>query len=534
MKNNNYIGFWERVWMLIIDIILLSIGLYVWRLITSRLLGIDNGSEMGQLMQLLPPSLVTYFFWVKFGGTPGVLIRKAKIVDTETGSKPTRTKFLVRLISSVFSNASFFISYIFLGFDSRKQTWHDKISKTIIIRDRSDDLSFPTKQTKKDRAWFISGILLSIILISSVVVLINHILVDEPLLPLAKEWIELDITQEKNPEENSFYYMVGILSDPELSSYEEGYKAVQNLNKNFIENPTKKLKDVYNLSNDFPNTSKLEDVMQPLTYMIANNLFEYTSKNKSLITKIRNEYIHSLQRYEELTDYDYYQNSYYDSSRNDLMALYYLKNLNLANLILLYSEGKKQEALAILNTEIEFSRFLIESSETIEIKELACILFQNDLKAILDILQQDEKANFNELNLTYLSKKEISLKKLVKRDYSTMYNEFILPHQLKMALNGGLINLNPLLFRKSIEYNFNFASNRAYKFWKQYYDLEELSKEEFYSFEPEEVQYELSNLEKITGEEWLIPVPLFNSGLYQLHEIDAKIALIKHILEERK
>jgi len=134
MKNTNYIGFWERLWMLIIDSVLLSIGLLGFNILVNRILGIEVNSDLDIVARTLLIITTILFFWIKFGGTPGVLLRKSKIVDSETGGNPTVGRYSIRLFSCILSNASFFLSYIFLGFDSRKQTWHDKLSQTVLVR----------------------------------------------------------------------------------------------------------------------------------------------------------------------------------------------------------------------------------------------------------------------------------------------------------------------------------------------------------------------------------------------------------------
>lgn len=535
MKNSNYIGFWERVWMLIIDSVLLSIGLLCFNILVNRILGVEANSDLDYTLKILLISSTTLFFWIKFGGTPGLLLRKAKIVTGETGEMPSVGRFLIRLISCLLSNMSLFLSYIFLAFDSRKQTWHDKFSQTVLVRNITATVSegFPTNHTKKDNYILIIGIILCLALYFCMAVFVNLILEDEPLIKQAKEWIGIDVTEEINPEENSFYYMLGILADPELSSYEEGYNRVQKLNEEFLDNRSKKLKNVYDLSDDFPNTTRFEKVMKPLQYMMAENLLEYVEENETTLTKIRNEYEYALKRYNELMKYNYFQNSYYKSSMDDLYPIYHLKRLNIAHAILLYNRGDEQGFMDVMKREVNLSRYLIESTETAELKQLALVMLETDLIAIFQILHEDSSFDLDYLNLAYLTKSEVSLKKIVTRGFILEYQEKIEYLKRKeIAQPKGYLDQARYNFEKALMSEFNFYINRIYKTWMAYYNLEELPKEEIYAYVYEQPEYEPYFVEKLVGSILYADFPLLNGVFFQMKEVDAKIEMIKELKEE--
>ena len=66
--------------------------------------------------------------------TPGKMVVGAKIVDARTGDKPTNKQFLIRYLGYFVSMLPLFMGYIWVGIDSRKQGWHDKMAGTVVLR----------------------------------------------------------------------------------------------------------------------------------------------------------------------------------------------------------------------------------------------------------------------------------------------------------------------------------------------------------------------------------------------------------------
>lgn len=85
-------------------------------------------------------ALFVYVYWIGFtvawnGQTPGKRAMKLRIVK-KNGSPFTITDGLVRyLIGYTLSFLIFGLGFIWGIFDSRRETWHDKLSKTMVIAD---------------------------------------------------------------------------------------------------------------------------------------------------------------------------------------------------------------------------------------------------------------------------------------------------------------------------------------------------------------------------------------------------------------
>jgi len=85
------------------------------------------------LMQLLF-AVVYITFWVKLSATPGKILLKLKILDAKTGQQIRLSQAITRYLGYFVSAIVFCLGYIWIGFDARKQGWHDKMAKTVVVR----------------------------------------------------------------------------------------------------------------------------------------------------------------------------------------------------------------------------------------------------------------------------------------------------------------------------------------------------------------------------------------------------------------
>jgi uncharacterized RDD family membrane protein YckC len=142
-----YVGFWLRVLAALIDTVMLVI---ITMPLTYLFYGRVSAPE-GQMMQgpmdvlinwLLPAALVIWL-WKQLGATPGKMALGAKIVDADTGATPTLTQLVIRYVGYFVSAIPFALGLMWVGFDRRKQGWHDKMANTVVVRSkRADGVTF--------------------------------------------------------------------------------------------------------------------------------------------------------------------------------------------------------------------------------------------------------------------------------------------------------------------------------------------------------------------------------------------------------
>lgn len=91
------------------------------------------------LLAFLLLSLIFAFFYYirpisKTGQTVGRRVANVRVVDELTGQPPSLGKSFVRyLIASFISGAIFYLGYLWMLWDDKKQTWHDKVAGTVVV-----------------------------------------------------------------------------------------------------------------------------------------------------------------------------------------------------------------------------------------------------------------------------------------------------------------------------------------------------------------------------------------------------------------
>jgi len=79
--------------------------------------------------------ILAYSVWMDgtYGATVGKMVLKLKITK-ENGKKITYSDALLRRLSSYLSAAVLFLGYFNVIWDEKKQGWHDKIAKTVVVK----------------------------------------------------------------------------------------------------------------------------------------------------------------------------------------------------------------------------------------------------------------------------------------------------------------------------------------------------------------------------------------------------------------
>lgn len=127
-----YAGFWARTGATIIDTLWMAVALGLLLFMT-----VGNAQEPSMaavLIQTVIPFIVVMAFWSLKQATPGKMLFGMRIVDAETLEKVPTIRLVVRYIAYIISSIPLGLGFIWVGFDKRKQGWHDKIAGTVIVR----------------------------------------------------------------------------------------------------------------------------------------------------------------------------------------------------------------------------------------------------------------------------------------------------------------------------------------------------------------------------------------------------------------
>ena len=80
------------------------------------------------------PAAAIVVFWIYRQATPGKMMFSARIVDASTGAAPATRQLLLRYVGYYVSLLFFGLGFVWIGIDQRKQGWHDKIARTVVVR----------------------------------------------------------------------------------------------------------------------------------------------------------------------------------------------------------------------------------------------------------------------------------------------------------------------------------------------------------------------------------------------------------------
>ena len=145
-----YVGFWARVLAMIIDslwisviLVLVVVAVFGGDFMEAAMKAQEGSADMAAatapsaagslLVQLLVPALLIVAFWIYKSATPGKMVISAEIVDAKTLGKPSTGQLIARYIGYYLSSVVFCLGFLWVAFDKRKQGWHDKIARTVVI-----------------------------------------------------------------------------------------------------------------------------------------------------------------------------------------------------------------------------------------------------------------------------------------------------------------------------------------------------------------------------------------------------------------
>ena len=85
---------------------------------------------LGQIINIA----YTIGFWVWRGQTPGKMALGVRIA-TEDGETPSLGRAILRYFGMIVAILPLGLGLFWIGWDSKKQGWHDKIAGTYVVKD---------------------------------------------------------------------------------------------------------------------------------------------------------------------------------------------------------------------------------------------------------------------------------------------------------------------------------------------------------------------------------------------------------------
>ena len=137
-----YAGFWIRVVAALIDTALivaitypLLISIYGWGFFSEERKSFIAGPAEFAISWLMPAA-ASIIFWLSKQATPGKMAMSAKVVDARTGNTLSVGQSIGRYLAYFICMLPLGLGILWVAFDARKQGWHDKLARTVVVRSR--------------------------------------------------------------------------------------------------------------------------------------------------------------------------------------------------------------------------------------------------------------------------------------------------------------------------------------------------------------------------------------------------------------
>lgn len=141
MHDLQYVGFWARFWVTMVDTLILMMVIYpLFYLIygDAFMHEATNLTLTNTLINYVMPFFAILIFWHYKSATPGKMILQATIVDANTLKEPSMKQYVIRNLAYLVSLIPFGLGFFWAGWDKRKQTWHDKLANTVVVQPKKE------------------------------------------------------------------------------------------------------------------------------------------------------------------------------------------------------------------------------------------------------------------------------------------------------------------------------------------------------------------------------------------------------------
>lgn len=140
-NNLEYAGFWIRVGASVIDtILLLMITVPLTMMIYGDSMWVNESLVKGPadlLINWIFPAIVVIVFWLYKSATPGKMILGLKVVNADSGKPLSVGQAIGRYLGYFVSMIPLFIGILWVGWDRKKQGWHDKLANSVVIKNNN-------------------------------------------------------------------------------------------------------------------------------------------------------------------------------------------------------------------------------------------------------------------------------------------------------------------------------------------------------------------------------------------------------------
>jgi uncharacterized RDD family membrane protein YckC len=125
-------GFWIRFGAVLLDALILLIPAAIL-VVVAAAISTGLGVLMYVLVIIAAIAYPIYFEGGPSGATYGKRIVGIKVIDFNTGGPIGYGRATIRYLVKSFLSGIFLLGYLWMLWDKEKQTWHDKLSTSVVV-----------------------------------------------------------------------------------------------------------------------------------------------------------------------------------------------------------------------------------------------------------------------------------------------------------------------------------------------------------------------------------------------------------------
>ena len=136
MENIVYASFWRRAVAVLLDGLIVSIANLLVTVVVNLIVRQETITvTVTQIISLIIGIGYYVYFIGNRGQTPGKMVLKIKVQKLEDGSNLGYPgAFMREVLGKFVSGVVFGLGYLWMIRDKDKQTWHDKIAKSVVVK----------------------------------------------------------------------------------------------------------------------------------------------------------------------------------------------------------------------------------------------------------------------------------------------------------------------------------------------------------------------------------------------------------------
>jgi uncharacterized RDD family membrane protein YckC len=136
----SYAGFWIRTLATLIDSLLIYGMIYtiLWLFLKEGAFASELALHpLRILLEWIVPMCIAIGFWHIKGATPGKMLLGLRVVDADTLQAVELPRLIGRYFAYFLGIFTFFLGFLWVAWDKKKQGIHDKAMRTVVIRDKN-------------------------------------------------------------------------------------------------------------------------------------------------------------------------------------------------------------------------------------------------------------------------------------------------------------------------------------------------------------------------------------------------------------